>query len=40
MITPFATFNAKFGLVFVLTEQENAWSFQTLGFILKPRERG
>ena len=40
MITPFATFNAKLVLVFVLTEQENAWSFQTLGFILKPRERG
>ena len=40
MITPFATFNAKFGLVFVLTEKENAWSFQILGFILKPRERG
>ena len=40
MITPFATFKAKFGLVFVLTETGNAWSFQTLGFILKPRERG
>ena len=39
MITPFATFKAKFGLVFVLTQEENAWSFQTLGFVLKPRER-
>ena len=39
MITPFATFKAKFGLAFVLTEKENAWSFQPLSFILKPRER-
>ena len=39
MITPFATFKAKFGLAFVLTEKENAWSFQPLSFILKARER-